>query len=272
VSLDVEVLDKNDNLIPGLIKEDFVIEEDGKPVNISNFSVSKDRPLSLVMVLDTSTLSTRQLSVCKRFILILAHKLAHSDELGLYSFNAKDAYLEQDLTTDRPTLMKALDNIGVPSKQSGGLLKELFSDDPRTGLAIDLSLRKLNSARNGKKALLLISNRFRGSGKATVDHIEQSGSTLLTLAFPHKSAIAVSLGGDAITTDQLLNESGGRQFSAAVQDIDDIANNVADSLKNYYSIGYLAQISAGDAKPRKIKILVPGRECKIHYRRTYIPQ
>jgi len=167
--------------------------------------------------------------------------------------------------------MRALDNIGVPSKRSPSLLDELLGDLPPTGQAIDRALLKLREARNGKKALLLISNRFRGLGPATVEHVQQSGCTLLTLAFPHKSTIIVSLGGDEISSRQLMRESGGRRFSADSKDVMKLSQQVTSSLKNYYSIGYLTEIKPGDKKPRKIQIRVPGRKCKIHFRRTYIP-
>jgi VWFA-related protein len=272
VSLDVEVLDQDGNLVQGLTQSDFAVEENGKPMEISNFAISTDRPLSLAVVLDTSALSATQLGICKNFLLIFAHKLDRSDELCLYSFDSRDAYLEQDLTSDRPLLMTALENIGVPSRRSGGMMKELLGAIPPTGLAIDLALRRLEGAHNPKKALLLISNRFRGSGQATVEHIQQSGCTLLTLAFPHKASMIVPLGGDAITTSQLRRESGGRQFSAQGQDIDVTSRQIAYSLKNYYSIAYLTEIKAGDKKPRKIRVHVPGRKYTINFRRTYIPQ
>jgi VWFA-related protein len=220
VSLDVEVLDRYGNQIQGLTRSDFTVAENGKPMEISHFALSTGRPLSLITVLDTSALSPEQLSVCKRFLLIFVHKLDHADEVCFYSFDSRRAYLEQDLTTDRPSLMKALENIGVPSKRSPGILTEMFGELPPTGLAIDLALHKLKEAHNSKKALLLISNRFRGLGPATVEHVQQSGYTLLTLSFPHKASVLVSLGGDEISSRQLMRESGGRRFSADSKDIE----------------------------------------------------
>jgi hypothetical protein len=271
VSLDVEVLDPKGNQIAGLTKSDFVVEENGKPMEISNFTLSAGRPISLVIVLDTSTLPANQLSICKEFLLILAHTLDHADELGLYSFDSRNAYLEQDLTTNRPLLMRALENIGVPSKRSPGVLVELFGPMPPTGLAVDLGLNKLREARHAKKVLLLISNRFRGLGPVTVEHVQQSGHTLITLSFPHKASLFVSLGGDEISAHQLMQESGGRRFSAEAKDIGFVCQQVVKSLKNYYSIGYLTEIKEGDNKPRQIRVRVPGRKCTAHFRRTYIP-
>lgn len=271
VSLDVEVLDRDGGHVWGLTRSDFAVEENGRPMEISNFAISMDRPVSLAAVLDTSALSVEQLVICKAFLRTISHDLERSDEICLYSFDERDAYLEQDFTSKMSSVWGALDNIGVPSRQKGGVLKELFGRIPPTGLAIDLGLKKLESARNGKKALILISNRFRGMGPATVEHIQRSGCLLLTLAFPHKASIWAELGGDAISTNQYMRESGGRQFSAVSPDIEKVCREIIYSMKNYYSIGYLTEVRSGDKNPRKIRVRLPKYRYTVNSRRTYIP-
>ena len=272
VSLDVEVLDQDGKPVLGLEKSDFAVRENGKPVEVSHFAWLSDRPVSLAMVLDTSAISAEKLITCKTFLRVLAHVLDRSDDLCLYSFDTRDAYLEQEFTSSRPLIMEALENIGVPSGGSGGILRELFGRTPPTGLAIDLALRKLRATSNGRKALLLISNRFRGLGPATADHVRQSGCTLLTLGFDNKAALLITLGGDKISRNQLMKESGGRQFSAETHDIPEVCRQIAYSLKNYYALGYLAEIAEGDAKTRRIDVRIPGCDYLIHFRRSFQPQ
>ena len=271
VSLDVEVLDRNGLAVRGLTKADFIVEEDGKPKEISNFSVATDLPVSLIISLDTSALSTTQLIFCKKFIRSLTYALDSSDRFCLYTFDSRRPSLEQDFTSNHMDVWDSLDNVGVPSKNQGGLLREMFDPGPKTGLAIDLALRKLRNEGKGKKALLVISNRFRNLGPATVEHIQQSACTYLTLAFSHLSSKIIAFG-DAINTGQMMRESGGRQFSAETEDIEEVAREIVSSLKNYYSIGYLAEIESDDHKPRKIRMQIPGKKFKIYFRRTYIPQ
>jgi VWFA-related protein len=270
VSLDVEVLDRDDLAVRGLTRADFIVEEDGNPKDISNFSVATDLPVSLVISLDTSALSTKQLIVCKHFIRSLSHAMSCSDQFCLYTFDNRRPCLEQDFTSNHMDVWDALDNVGVPSKNSGGVLRELFDPGPLTGLAIDVALRKLKDARKGKKALLLISNRFRNLGPATVEHIQQSDCTFLTLAFSHRTSKIIA-SGDAINTNQMMRESGGRRFSAETEDIEEVGRQIVSSLKNCYSIGYLTEIKPDDHKPRKIRVKIPGGKFKIHFRRTYIP-
>lgn len=271
VSIDVEVLDDAGDPVQNLDKEDFVVKEDGKQVEITNFAVLRDRPVSLAILLDTSTIKQDKLTIAKRFISHIIHLLDHQDDLCFYSFDKKKVYLEADFSTDRVPILRALDNIGVPSNRAGGFLSEFFGSDPPTGLGIDLSMRSLRDSLHAKKAVLVISNRFRGLGPATVEHVQESGCTLLALGFDNKSAVIATMGGDLINKKQLMRESGGREFSAETEDIRGTSRVIAASLKNYYSIGYLTKVESGDKKRRRIEVRIPDREYKINARRSYIP-
>jgi VWFA-related protein len=271
VSLDVEVLDRSGNPVLGLSKDDFVVKEDGKTMEVSNFARLEDRPVSLATLLDTSAISLEKLNLAKQFVFQLVHLLGHGDDICIYSIDGRNARLEQDFTKDRLPLLEALDNISVPSRGSGGMFKELFSASPPTALGIDLALLNLRNTANGRKAMLIVSNRFRGLGPATVDHVQDSGCTLMTLGFPNKTAFLLSLGGDQISRKRLLHESGGRQFSADTRDTTGTCRAIAYSLKNYYSLAYVTEISAGNRKPRRIEVLIPDRGFVINARRSFMP-
>ncbi len=266
VSLDVEVLDQLKNPVLGLTAADFVVKENGKPKEVSNFAWMADRPVSLAMVLDTSAVSNEKLIVFKHFIIELARVMARSDEICLYSFDSRNAYLEQEFTSSRGLLQDALENIYVPSG-GGNVLKELMGQVPLTGLAIDMALHRLGTTTKGRKALLVISNRFRGLGPVTVEHVRDSGCTLLTLGSSSKAAMLVTLGGDRISTSQLMKQSGGRNFSAETEDIRAVCLQIAYALKNYYAIGYLTETLPNEKKPRRIDVQVPGKNYTVNFRR-----
>lgn len=86
----------------------------------------------------------------------------------------------------------------------------------------------------------------------------------------NKAALLVTLGGDRISKNQLVKESGGRQFSAETKDMTGVCREIAYSLKNYYVLGYLTEISPADNKPRRINVQVPGQNYTINYRRSYV--
>lgn len=272
VSVDVEVLDRAGNPVHGLTQKDFAVKEDGRPMEIASFSRWTDRPVSLAILLDTSSIKLEKLRTAKEHLFQMLHLFDRRDEICLYSFDNRDAYLEADLSTDRKLIINALDNISVPSKQAGGILKEMLGAMPPTALGIDMALLHLQKGRHPKKALLIISNRFRGLGPVTVEHIRDSGCTLLTLGFSNHAAIILTGAGDKINRRQMMRESGGRTFSAETEDIAATSRAIVTALKNYYSISYQTEILPNDRKRRRIEIGIPGHAYVINARRSYLPQ
>ena len=59
------------------------------------------------------------------------------DEICLYTYDYRDAWLEQNFTRDRPALVAALENIAVTSGKKGTFFKDQFGAGPRAGLSID---------------------------------------------------------------------------------------------------------------------------------------
>ena len=287
VSLDAEVLDKQGNPVTDLKMEDFDIQENGKAMEITHFARLKDRPVTLAIVLD-NVLPREQLRVAREYVMQLIHLLARDDEICLYTFDVEDAYLEQDFTTDRFTLVEALQNIDVAPGGLKAFWKKLYGATPRTGLGIDRALQNLKQGQKEKRAVLVVSNRFKGLGPATVEHVQESGYTLLTLAFETKTSGMPVLGGPlpsldkffilGVDLDQIFSkkavteQSGGRKFSVSVEDIGGVCKSIAYALKNHYSLGYPTQVAGtGRQKSRKVEVLVPGKNYRVHARRSYTP-
>ena len=164
VSIDVEVLDPAGNPIEGLRQGDFRVKEDGVEKEITHFAKMAERPVSLAIVMDTSAMPQEKLVQARQFVFQFIHLLGREDEICLFSFDDRDAYLEQSVTSDRALLVEALQNIDVPSKGQHTVLKDLFGRPPKTGLGIDLALREVKKSTRAKRVVLVISNRFKGLG------------------------------------------------------------------------------------------------------------
>ena len=272
VSLDVDVRDRQGHRVPGLQQRDFVVKENGRTMELTHFAEWSDRPVSLALVLDTSAIPRQQLIIAKQIISRLAHVLGREDELCLYTFDARDTYLEQAWTRDRIPLLEALRNIDVATGKATAFLKSLGGIAPRTGLAIDTALLALRRGTNPKRALLVVSNQFRDLGPATVEHVQAAGYTLLTLGFGNKTSWLISLGGDQISRTALETQSGGRRFSAQADDITLTCKTIAESLKNHYSLGYSADAGKDPKKMRHIRVTIPGHDYVIAHRRSRLPR
>lgn len=272
VSLDIEVLDPQGEPVPDLTRGDFIIREDGKPREISSFAWVTGQPVSLTMILDTSALTNEKLSTAKQYVTLLAHVLGREDEVCLYTFDYRDAWLEQDFTRDRLDLITALENVGVTSGRKRTFFKDLFGSGPRTALGVDLALQNASKGSNERKAILVISDRHKGLGKATLDHVSESSCAIFTLNLSGSEAALSELDADSSDKGRLARESGGRQFVTAGRDMTHVCRSIAYALKNHYTITYLTEIGTRPQGPRRIEVMIPGRNCIVHTRRSYTVQ
>jgi VWFA-related protein len=118
VSLFATVRDKNGQIVRDLTKDDFVLDEDGRPQTISYFSRESDLPLTLGLLVDTSGSQRRVLaderSASYRFMQQVLRE--DKDQAFVLHFDF-EVELLQDLTNSRDKLEKALDLLDTPQMQ-----------------------------------------------------------------------------------------------------------------------------------------------------------
>ena len=123
VSVPVTVHDKHGKIISNLIKEDFVVEEDGRPQTVNYFAREKDLPLRLGLLVDTS-LSQRRVLEEERSASysFLDHLLRENKDLAFVIHFDREVELLEDFTGSRPKLQAALQSLQTPQMDanSGG--------------------------------------------------------------------------------------------------------------------------------------------------------
>jgi hypothetical protein len=271
VSLDVEVLDPRGRAIQDLHQSDFVVKENGARVEISNFAMLSDLSLSVVVALGTGFMPQKNLSLAKNAILQLIHMLKPEDEICFYTFDQKDAYLEQAFTRDRPEIIRALDNIGVSSRsRRPGKFVGSFATPPQVGLGIDLGLAAAKKGIYKRKALLLIRDRVESLGPASLEHVRESGCSLIALGFSEDSQNRLALISDQSGEKQLILGPGAGRASDENRDVTELCRTIVHLLLSRYSITYYTHLQEGKGI-RNIEVLVPGRNCRVLAQRSYIP-
>jgi VWFA-related protein len=124
VNLFATVRDKKDQIVKGLTKDDFRLDEDGRPQEIRYFSQESNLPLTVGLVVDTSGSTRRVLpderAASQRFL----QQVLRPDQDRAYVIHFDfDVELLQDLTGSRAQLEKALDQLETPEggfRQRGG--------------------------------------------------------------------------------------------------------------------------------------------------------
>src|SRR5258707_241568 len=152
VNLVASVRDQHGNLVRNLSKDDFTLDQDGKPQSITYFAKESDLPLTLGLLVDTS-LSQRRLLDQERFASrsFLDHVLREDKDKAFLIHFDHEVELLQDLTASREKLLAAIDQLHTPQfsqSSSGGGSTSGGGDGKRRGSP---------RSRHGGRSLLLSS-------------------------------------------------------------------------------------------------------------------
>jgi VWFA-related protein len=120
VSVPAVVTDRAGRPLPNLRAENFVVYEDGRPQQISNFATT-EAPFEVVLLLDTSGSTRADLGLIRRAARAFIDALRPGDRVSIVGFNSSQdgaaglatVDLLTRLTDDREALQKALENIGA---------------------------------------------------------------------------------------------------------------------------------------------------------------
>jgi len=112
VSLFATVRDKKDQVVKGLTKDDFTLDEDGRPQTIRYFSQESNLPLTVGLMVDTSGSTRRVLPDERAASRTFLRQVLRPDQDRAFVIHFDfDVELLQDLTGSREALDKALDEL-----------------------------------------------------------------------------------------------------------------------------------------------------------------
>jgi Ca-activated chloride channel homolog len=119
------VLDSSGRLVPDLERADFTVLDDGKPVELTQFS-NATQPFTAVVMLDTSASMTANLELLNHAAEQFLLRLLRVDRAQVGAFNDK-IQLSGRFTSDRDELVAALDDlqIGNPTRLNDAIATSL---------------------------------------------------------------------------------------------------------------------------------------------------
>jgi VWFA-related protein len=181
VSVLATVRDKHGKIVSNLTKDDFQLDEDGRPQTINYFAHETDLPLRLGLLIDTS-LSQRKVLDQERTASysFLDHLLRQDKDLAFVIHFDREVELLEDFTPSRPKLQAALQKLSTPqydggggsstSSGNGGGGRSRGSHGGGTLLydAIFLASDELMSKQQGRKALIILSDGVDHGSKETM--------------------------------------------------------------------------------------------------------
>jgi VWFA-related protein len=218
-------------LVPDLKKADFHISEDGVEQTIISFQHT-DLPVSIALVVDNSGSMSRKRPSVNKSALDLIAASNPQDEAFVVNFS-DEAFIDQDFTSD---INKLREGLGHIESRGGTALYD----------AVVASADKLVAdAKRPKQVLILITD---GEDNASTLTLEQTIGRVSRLSGPVIYSIGL-LFGDEMTHSEvkharralelLSTETGGMAFFPKnIEQIDQIAAEVARDIRNQYTLGY----------------------------------
>jgi VWFA-related protein len=264
VSLNCSVLDGN-RLAPDLKKENFQVFEDGVKQKLISFQHT-DLPVSIGLVVDNSgSMGSKRPSVNKSAMDLIAASNPQ-DEAFVVNFS-DEAFIDQEFTSDVNKLRAGLSHI----EAKGGTA--LYD-------AVAASADKLAcDAKRPKQVLILITD---GEDNASTLNREQTIRKVQQLSGPVIYSIGL-LFGDEMSRDEvkharkalemLSTETGGMAFFPKnIEQIDQIAAEVARDIRNQYTLGYHSTKPYTEPGFRRVEVKAEGKGKLIVRTRTgYFP-
>ena len=245
VNVFVTVTDDHGAPITNLKKENFQLKEDGKDQKIAVFDRESSIPLSIVLSIDTS-LSTRKDLPLEQ---ASAHKFAHlivrpQDGLSLYKFSEEVNEIVP-FTSDLKRIDGAIDRI------RNGAATALYD-------AIFLGSQAL-SKRQGRKVMVVITDG--GDTVSQVDYQQalraaQEAEAIVysIIIVPIEASAGRDTGGEHALI-QIADDTGGKYYYASsLAQLDEAFRKVSDELRTQYLLAYYPSQRYSDSEFRRLHI------------------
>lgn len=274
VNVQVTVTDRHGRSVPGLKKEDFLIEEDGRRQEIRNFARENELPLTLAMLIDTSPSVSPVFREEKDTASSFLQSILRPKDLALVMGFSREVTLVQDYTDSPRELIRAIEGL----ETNGGT--SIYD-------AVYLACKEKLADESGRKAIILISDgedttskvRFQESlvaahrSDAVIYGIFNAATRgFSTGPYGRRPGGVVFGGGDGDigTLKKYSEETGGTTFSISRENsFQKIFDQIAEELRSQYSLGYVSTNTAKDGKYRQIKVVARGSGLTVKARKGY---
>ena len=278
VTLLATVRNRNGAIVNDLNRDDFVLEEDGRPQTIRYFSRESNIPLTLGLLVDTSRSQLHVLEPERKASYAFLDRMLRKDDQAFVASFDIDVQMLQGLTNSRELLSAAMDRLLIPKRVSTLLFDAIHqtSDNP---------MRK----QKGRKAFILLSDGVDVGSNATlgaaVEFAERADTLIYSIWYHGKFRPWTVLGGPAAIASQaiyrskgksamqrLSGETGGRFFEVSeARSIESIYAEIEEELRNQYSFGYTSDHPGNDKQYRKTTLTTKQPGLIVRTRPGYYP-
>ncbi len=262
VNLDVAVVTKNGQFIPGLKKDNFKVFEDGVPQTLSSFSQA-EAPITAVLLVEFASTNYNYLYDALNASYTFASGLKKDDWVAVVCYDMKPQILV-DFTQDKRAILGALNTLRIPGFSERNLFDALYD-----------TLDRMDSI-EGHKYIILVSSGRDTFSKINLDQMMKKikasqGTTIYAISIGRALREWMDAHGyaggiqetDWLQADNQMNTfakmTGGRAYFPRFEgELPEIFHDISADLRNEYNIAYRPTNTKLDGTYRKLKVQVVG--------------
>ena len=288
------VHDKKGQIFSNLTKEDFAIEEEGRPQVIQYFSRETNLPLTLGLLVDTSMSQRRVIGDEQRAAYRFVDQvMTQKDQTFVIHFD-RDVELLQDFTNSRQKLERALSSLETPLQLHRGQQGQSGSPGRRGGGggtalydAVLLASNDVIRDEPGRKAVIVLSDGVDNGSRVGLSDAIQAAQRHDVLVYsilfsdeqaygnggmppmrggrggggrPHPNSMPRADDGKKVL-ERLSMETGGGFFEVSKkQPLDRTFAQIQDELRNQYSLGFTSDQPASPGSFRRLLVTTPKQK------------
>src|SRR5437588_7078602 len=258
VNLDVSVLTKDGQFIPGLKKENFRVLEDGVPQPITNFGQT-EAPITALMLLEFANTNYNFVYDMLNSAYTFTGSLKPEDWIAVVSYDMKPQIMV-DFTQDKRAVYGALNSLRIPGFSETNLFDALYDSlDRMEGIEGHKYIVLIASGRDTFSKLTLdkILNKIKASHDISI-YAVGTGQALREFADASGRMGPISRL-DYLQADNEMRTfaqmTGGKAYFPRFQgELPEDFRDIAQTIRNQYTIAYHPTNSKQDGTYRKLKV------------------
>ena len=269
VNVDVSVLTKSGQFVPGLKKENFRVLEDGVPQTITHFNVSQ-APITAVLLVEFASTNYVFMIQALQASYAFANSLKKDDWVAVAYYDMQPHILV-DFTQDKRAVYGALNQLRIPGFAETNLFDALYD-----------TLDRLDRV-EGKKYIILVTTGIDTFSKLTLDKImKKIRDTKDVTIFPisvgfivreycevHQCGYTHGMGIPVGEMDYLQGDNEMRTFAAMTGgrayfprfegELPELFQDISSDIRNQYTLSYSPTNTKLDGTYRKLKVQVDAK-------------
>lgn len=274
VHLFVTVRDRNQRIVTDLTAKDFRVFEDGQEQKIEFFSRELSLPITLGVLLDTSISVQSVLEEEKQAaIRFLQRVLRHGDLVLVISFDV-NVDLLSDFTDSLAQLEGAIQRSKINAPLPEGPVPRSQPLGTRLYDAIWLACQEKLRREAGRKALLILSDAVDAGSQMRLEQAleaaQRSDTVIHFVVITDPGFYGFGGPSGAGVARRLAEQTGGRAiFLRDEKRLDEAFEQIAQELRQQYTLGYYSSNNRRDGKFRKVEVRVQRSGLKVLSRKGY---